>query len=133
MELSYLAGIIDGEGYVGIIKCTPQKKFRETKPRYKPTIIIVNTNKKLINILNYNFGGSIHERKKVLRTKTTYAFTFHQSTLWDILPKLTYSRVDIVYLYCLGVFYYPFLPLYRLWQLNGINCFLWPQASWQHL
>ena len=88
MKISYLAGIIDGEGYVGIIKCSPQIKYRETKYRYKPVLIIVNTNKELIDKLNDNFEGYIHQRKRVIKSKVTYDFTFTQKGLWGILPKI---------------------------------------------
>ena len=88
MKISYLAGIIDGEGYIGIIKCSPQIKYRETKHRYKPVLIIVNTNRKLIDKLNDNFEGHIHQRKRIIKSKITYDFTFTQKGLWNILPKI---------------------------------------------
>lgn len=63
LEKSWLAGFIDGEGYIGI---TFQRK-KETKqsaasPRYHPYLIVANTNKEVLlyiqetekNLININ-------------------------------------------------------------------------------
>jgi len=62
--LGYLAGVIDGEGYIGIEKTKPNKNQRQINPRYMPNICVVNTNKKLIDFLQKKWGGSIQQRNR---------------------------------------------------------------------
>lgn len=51
-ELAYIAGIIDGEGYIGICK----RKERGRVPTYSPRIGITNTNEQLIQYLINTFS-----------------------------------------------------------------------------
>ena len=48
MTNQYMAGFIDGEGYIGIIKSPPRVSSREVSTRYTGKISIVNTNKDII-------------------------------------------------------------------------------------
>jgi len=54
-KLSYLAGIIDGEGTIGIYH---NRKSGEYQARF----YIVNTDKRLIDWIVENFGGSVYSR-----------------------------------------------------------------------
>ena len=52
---SYLAGIIDGEGYIGIKKC---HRKEQKSPYYHERISIGIESEKIIDIFHKNFGGS---------------------------------------------------------------------------
>lgn len=60
---AYLAGIIDGEGHIGINRSVTTTQ-RRTTPRYQPELTIVNSNRRLIDWLHDTFGGSVKDRKK---------------------------------------------------------------------
>jgi hypothetical protein len=87
INLSYLAGLIDGEGYVGIRRCT-KKNDRSLIPEFKPTIVISNTNFQLMEALKNNFKGSITNKKKVENWKKSYSFEFNRTEIKEILPKV---------------------------------------------
>jgi hypothetical protein len=60
-EMSYLAGIVDGEGCFYLA----QHKQRGNRLAYNtPRIVVSNTNKDLMNWLKDNFGGYIFQQKK---------------------------------------------------------------------
>jgi len=61
-EIAYLAGIIDGEGsiYIGNFSCHPKTKV----PYYQTNIQVTNTDKPLIDWLQYIFGGLVNKRTK---------------------------------------------------------------------
>lgn len=58
--LAYLAGIIDGEGSIGITKVTPK---RYTNPRYTARIMLANVNKEVMELFANTFGGTISEER----------------------------------------------------------------------
>lgn len=85
---AYLAGIIDGEGHIGInrTKTCPQKRIN---PRYQAEIIVVNTDLRLIELFVDQLGGSYCERKKVKEWhKTTYAWKVSSTTARDVCARL---------------------------------------------
>lgn len=86
---SYLAGLIDGEGYVGIRRCTT-KHDGSLIPEFKPTVVITNTNYHLMQVLKDNFYGSICHRNRGLKIlwKESYSFEFNRSEIRKILPKV---------------------------------------------
>lgn len=61
--LAYLAGIIDGEGHIGI-NVNLKNPQRRTSPRYQSELVIVNSDKPLFEWLAENFGGAVGPRKK---------------------------------------------------------------------
>lgn len=70
---AYVAGIIDGEGYLGI-----QKQHRSTYQdgiKYEACIKIGMTNKDLIVWFKNSFGGNIHHRKFKDNCKDAYTWT----------------------------------------------------------
>lgn len=89
MTFSYLAGLVDGEGYVGIRKCS-KKNDRSLIPEYKPTLVIANTNYNLMEALKMNFNGSICKKNKGLNIlwKQSYSFEFNRTEIRKILPKI---------------------------------------------
>ena len=58
--LSYTAGIIDGEGHIGIAKSShPNCKTRNRKPEYHLRVAVKMCDGKIIDYLYGNFGGHI--------------------------------------------------------------------------
>jgi len=70
-KYSYLAGIIDGEGHIH----KPLIKNGRGEGHYYARIIVVNTNKDLINWLKSEFGGSIATSKARGSSQTSYRWT----------------------------------------------------------
>ncbi len=90
MHKQYIAGFIDGEGHVGIIKMKPQEKYREKSVRYIPKITIVNTNKRILEIIQNKLGGSLCERKQEKpHHKKTYSLQIYGNSLKRALPFLS--------------------------------------------
>src|SRR5258708_5668697 len=60
--LAYTAGIVDGEGYIGITRSIPKDTWqgRSKSPRYEYFIVVVNTNEELMRWLHEQYGGSLH-------------------------------------------------------------------------
>lgn len=88
LSLQYIAGFFDGEGYVGIH--TLKEKYFHVR------VIIVNTNLKILQMIQDQFGGTIIQRKRVRNNKPTYALSFSGSFakifLKSILPFLIEKR-----------------------------------------
>jgi len=92
LEKSWLAGFIDGEGYIGI---TFQRK-KETKqsapsPRYHPFLIIVNTNKEVLLHIKELIGeGRLYTLNKGLgKSKKSYQYKLTKmSTLLEVLEGI---------------------------------------------
>ena len=59
-EISYLAGIIDGEGSIYI-----QSRKRSNYIDYFPRFQIVNTDKKLMDWIHSKFGGHLCQKNRV--------------------------------------------------------------------
>jgi hypothetical protein len=63
VQLAYLAGLIDGEGCIGLHIATnnPQRRIN---PRFQCSLVVTNTHKELLEQLQAVFGGNIFPRKK---------------------------------------------------------------------
>lgn len=76
--LSYIAGIVDGEGSIGFVK------FKRQVPRgfiVRPRVTIVNTNKKIIPIFTNNFHDyqiTIYSTHSVNHQKPVYRLSFQR-------------------------------------------------------
>lgn len=95
-ELAYIAGIIDGEGYLGMSK-NRTKKQRQKSPKYQTEICVVNTNYALIEWLQIRIGGLINTRKKYDEAwKVAYRWRIQESNhsefLQAIYPYLVIKR-----------------------------------------
>lgn len=70
---SYLAGIFDGEGYIGIsINHRGPRNGRDAAVEYQARIVIVNTSLKLMKWLITNFGGVYYSRQKTEGWRLSY-------------------------------------------------------------
>ena len=57
---AWTAGIIDGEGYVGLVN-------RKGRKKKQPTVDVFNTNMLILNRLKENFGGYLYLNKRPSR------------------------------------------------------------------
>ena len=100
-ELAYIAGIIDGEGHLGISKNTT-KRQRQRNPKYQSEICVINTDKRLMDWLESKMGGLINARnmngKNVKKDiwKISYRWriqeSLHPELLNLILPYLVIKK-----------------------------------------
>lgn len=81
LESAYIAGIIDGEGCI---------RLAWARSTVFPQILIVNTNLKLLNILQEIYGGDIHEQKNAARRgwKRSYQWRLSWSRAVDLLDEV---------------------------------------------
>jgi len=88
-DIVYLAGIIDGEGYIGIVKY-------KTKPyvsdyTFTLRLTVTNTNLILMNWIQLNFGGTVHKhapRDTHPNHRITYTWRIGCSKATSILRKV---------------------------------------------
>lgn len=73
LTAAYIAGIIDGEGYLGIQKQTGKKYSDGIK--YEACIKVGMTDQKLITWLQISFGGNIHHRIGTGKNKDSFTWT----------------------------------------------------------
>jgi hypothetical protein len=96
--LSYLAGIVDGEGTITLVIASNWR--RKNKLLLRPTVIITNGNKELIDwIASFLKGTKIIDRRKIKGYKggELYSLEFHsfprvQSFLEEIYPYLKVKK-----------------------------------------
>ena len=66
--LAYLAGIIDGEGCIGIECMAPHQKKDGTWIRkhnyYTPRLTVINTSQEIMTLLSHFFIGGIFDKRK---------------------------------------------------------------------
>jgi len=60
--IAYLAGIIDSDGYIGIVKGAVNKTAGCKNPSYSLTVNVTNTSEKMMDWLVENFGGKVYKR-----------------------------------------------------------------------
>jgi hypothetical protein len=81
-KYAYLAGIIDGEGYIGLSKFNVKGR----KAFYKARIIISNCNMDLLNWIHKNFGGYVSKKTKGPNDYQGYNLQIGYADTW--LPKV---------------------------------------------
>ena len=94
--LAYLAGIIDGEGCIGIECMGPCQRKNGTWARkhnyYTPRLTVVNTNKFIMFTLMRCLGGTFDIRKTIAGRKTCYRWHVFgkklEESIKSILPYL---------------------------------------------
>jgi hypothetical protein len=90
--ISYLAGIIDGEGCIGIECMSPCQKKDGTWIRkhnyYTPRLTVINTSNELMCLLVETFGGSFDQRKQIIGRKTCYRWHIFGENLHKAINKL---------------------------------------------
>ena len=88
MDKQYAAGFFDGAGYIGL------------GVGYRIEIRIVNTNYKVLELLQKHWGGGIYKRKQISGRKQTYDWVIvakddTQKFLNDIYPFLVVKKQQI--------------------------------------
>ena len=93
-DLAYAAGIIDGEGNIGIYANTSMAGY----PRYRLRVRVTNSDEWLIHWLKNNFGGSIgvQQQPEGKNWKPAWYWTISCNTamnfLVEILPYLRLKK-----------------------------------------
>ena len=87
-KIIYLAGIVDGEGWIGFNK-NLRKGQKESKLRYWFSLVIVNTNKDLMDWIQSNFGGSVHKRK-------AHSENWKQAYDWRIVCTQAINLIELI-------------------------------------
>jgi hypothetical protein len=97
---AYLAGLLDGEGYVSIweVKKGQKKKWLHThETYYHPVIKIVMTDEPIIRWLKDSFGGTLEVRRlgeKNINWKTSYGWMLRKAQVVEFLRHVSpYLRV----------------------------------------
>lgn len=86
-DLAYIAGIIDGEGCLGIRRV----RNKNSTAGYHPYAHVGMTNDYLPQWLHFTFGGGIHRRKQ--------RKTWKETTVWQIEGEGVYAFVEAIYPY----------------------------------
>lgn len=94
-DLAYIAGIVDGEGYIRIAKYKEEKN--KSGYKYQLRIGVNNTNEWLIHWLYFNFGGSIYLQEHRANNRKPLWFWYlasrkAQKFIELILPYLQLKR-----------------------------------------
>jgi len=80
--LAYAAGLIDGEGHIGLVRRN-QSRLR------KPLLSVSNTEIALLKFLRCHFGGAvILNKEETPRTATCWEWHLFGDPLLRLLPKL---------------------------------------------
>lgn len=85
-DIGYLAGVIDGEGSLAIEKLSPRKNRKYCY--FTPRLVVVNTNKQLMDWLVNKIGGKYHARKLIVGRKQCYS--------WFIFGKLIEKVIKLI-------------------------------------
>lgn len=91
IQLSYLAGIIDGEGHIGV----HQTNRKGDPAAFSPTVDITSTSKELLEYIQLLVGGRLHNLAK-------------ETDKWKASFYLEWSGLDSVNL-CKALYPYLFL------------------------
>lgn len=84
--LAYVAGIIDGEGYISL---KSNGKYSDGKKRYAIVIKVTNTDQELINFLYLTFGGhTFHVTPRNPR--------HNESWIWEACSLKAYNVIKVI-------------------------------------
>ena len=89
-EISYLAALIDGEGFIGIDSSYKRRFKNQT---YQVRIGVCNTKRKLLDWIKLRFGGSVLFRGKPKSPKHSPSYE------WRIQAKKAGEIIRLVYPY----------------------------------
>ena len=85
-QLCYFAGIIDGEGSIGIEHLKPTKGRK--KDYYTCRLTVINTSFTLMRWIKENFGGTFDTRKAILGRKVVYRWHIFGKNMDAILQAI---------------------------------------------
>ncbi len=87
LTAAYIAGYIDGEGYLGIMERHKDSKYH-CRSDYLPVIKIASVDKDIIEWFKSSFGGWIHQRKFKDNSKDAYSWTLAGKKIKPFLDKI---------------------------------------------
>ena len=97
LQAAYLAGLIDGEGYIGILQTKKGNKAEWHSLRefmYCPVLKVAMTNKDIVEYLYQSFGGSFETRKAHHNNRESYAWTCRKALVGKFLRYIhPYLRI----------------------------------------
>ena len=86
-KIIYLGGLIDGEGYLGIVKGNPRRSM--VSPTYNVRLSIASTSEKIMNWLISNFDGYFSIKKKYSnKHKVSFTWSIGDKKLYPLLKKV---------------------------------------------
>ena len=93
-ELAYIAGIVDGEGYIGI--SADHRKRNPGRPCWRLRVAVTNTSEWLVQYLKFSIGGGIITLKSDKRPRPCYQWSVDRGRAAEflklILPYLRLKR-----------------------------------------
>lgn len=93
-DLAYLAGIVDGEGYIGI--SADHRKRNPDRPCWRLRVAVTNTNEWLMQHLKFSIGGGVIALKNSKNTTPCYQWEIRHGKASEflklILPYLRLKR-----------------------------------------
>lgn len=88
MNIQYLSGLVDGEGFIGIAK---QIRKDRPSPAYRTIFQIANTHKLLMDTLKQEFGGNVYIITREANDKgwkEQYVWHCYDTKTAELLPQL---------------------------------------------
>lgn len=107
VDLAYIAGVMDSDGYIGIVR-HPESRRKKRTISYVPRFVILQTRLEAMSLIKNLFGGYIYKLKnpKSKNWKTKYSFQINRredvtKILTEILPYLRIKKrqAEVVLLY----------------------------------
>ena len=86
-KLSYLAGIIDGEGSISIEIQSQSVRHNRKCDYYSLRLLVINTNLPLLNWIQSNFGGTIRPRKIIVNRRQCYTWNLFSHNAAEVLKS----------------------------------------------
>lgn len=97
LQAAYLAGLVDGEGYIGILQTKRGNKAEWHSSRqymYSPVLKVCMTDKRVIEWLYGSFGGTFETRKAHGKNRESYAWMCRKAAVASFLKYIyPYMRV----------------------------------------
>jgi hypothetical protein len=91
-DLAYIAGIVDGEGYLGLNKIRELRRSNITTS-YCPHLKIAMTDSQAVEFIKECFGGTIFVRKSIANGKRN-----KDQYVWQITNKLAIKKILVLLL-----------------------------------
>ncbi len=86
-QLSYMAGIIDGEGSINIEIQSQSIRHNRKCDYYSLRLLVINTNLPLLNWIVSHFGGTITARKPVPNRRQCYKWNLCSHNAAEVLKQ----------------------------------------------
>lgn len=88
IDLAYIAGFIDGEGCIGVLK----RQRKHYSPEYHIYVSVGQNDGNIMDILYSYFGGAIHHVKRDGSYMWNVSYEMAYKTLKQIYPYLKYKK-----------------------------------------